>query len=315
MSTTAVPLQKSEVNPTVKQNIWETATLLIVSRKWPSLSKTISSTDIETKNADKKRIHVSKDLFNSKALKKLFSFDAKIDDFIGRRASSFPLKGGVFLLAKTLIHEVENEMIQHAAGRAPLIQACYEAYDNDLEEAKQSLGEYFDPNDYPTKEQFRHCFQFEWHYWNFAVDETLKQISAELAEREADKLVEKWVEAGKAAETVLYEGMNELVAHLMDRLSPGADKDGNPTKKTFRDSMLDNLTDFLKYIKVRNLTGNEDINKLADQAQALMNGVTPDLLRNNEAMRDNVLKGFTQIKTELDKSIIEGANRAVRFQD
>jgi hypothetical protein len=304
--------QHNEVNPTVKpkNNIMDSAVILTVSRRWPSLSKTVSSSEIQV-NANKKRIHVSKDLFNSQALKKLFNFDAKIDEFLSRRCIPFPLKRAMYMLPIDLFNETENELTQHQAGRLPLIENCFNAYEHDLEEAKASLGDLFDPNDYLTKEAYRASFYFSWQYVQFSVDAKLKEISAEVAAREADKMVQKWVEAGNVAEQVLYSGMNELVGHLVERLSPA--EEGK--KKVFRDSMLDNLTDFLKVLKVRNLTGNENLDKLADQAKALINDVTPDMLRTNESMRAGVQAGFEQIKAELDKALVDAPMRAVRFED
>jgi len=311
MSTTVVT---PEVKPKQKADIWEQALLLNVSRKWPSLSKTVKSTDVQV-DADKRRIHVTKDLFNSKALKSLFSYDQRIDDFIYRRCTPFPMKRGMYVLAIDLFDEVENELVNHEAGRVPLIDACYEAYDKDLEDAKQALGALFDPTDYIPKERFKQAFAFEWDWVKFGVDERLEKMSKDVAQRQADKMAKKWIEAGEAAEKVLFTSFSELVAHLNDRLSPGTDKDGNPTKKTFRDSLLDNVQDFLKVIKSRNLTGNEELNSLADQARALTSGITPDMLRTNDSMREAVQKGFATIKEQLDRAVVDASARIVRFED
>ena len=306
-----------EVNPVLptRQNIWETAVLLTVSTTYPSMSKTISSTIVNAAT-DKKRIHVSKDLFNSKALKNLFSYDVRIFDFIQRHTTPFPLKRGIYLLPADFVNTVENELREHIEGREAYIQACYEAFDLDLENAKQELGELFDPSDYPTKEQYRHSFVFEYNYLQMAVSEKLKSISAEMAAREADKMAQKWVEAGEAAEKVLFSSFAELVSHLTERLSPSIDQEtGKEKKKIFRDSMLDRITDFLRTIKTRNLTGNEQLNALADQAAALTQGITPEMLRSNEAMRANIQLGFAQIKETLDKAVTEAPLRSVRFEE
>lgn len=311
------PIPQSIQNQVIAQpkNPFDSAMILSVSWKWPSLSRTISVDQIDVKNAtpstDLRKVRASKDLFDCQELKRLFGHAAKVDEFLNRRCLPFPLKRAVYLLPKDFFHEVEAFLSQHLQEREQLIEAAVNVYDAAVEQARIFLGPLFRANDYPPKETFKAAFHFQWQYLQIGVSEALREISAEIAQREADKMQATFVEASTAIQTLLRTSMNDLVVHLCDRLSPG--EEGK--RKVFRDSSIDNINEFLTTFRSRNLTEDAPLAALVEQAQQLVNGVSPAQLRENNGLRDNVQKGFAQIKEQLAALIQVAPTRTVRLVD
>lgn len=300
-----------------RRNPFESAVVLSISRRWPPLSKTVSVDAIDVKGEEpgketnKRRVHISKDLLNCAQLKRLFAHDAKVDDFLYRKCVPFPLKRAVYLLPIDLFSEVEQFLTENDEERGPLIDGVCSVYASVKEQDKQDLGPLYHDSDYLTDEAFRASFDFKWQYLQIGVSEKLKEISAEIAQREYDKMQAEYVEASAAIQSLLRNSMHDLVAHLCDRLSP----DERGRKKVFRDSMLSNINEFLQTFRSRNLTDDNELASLVAQAQDLTNGISPEHLRTNDGLRDTVSRGFEEIRTKLDAMIQVAPSRQIRLAD
>ena len=318
LHTGEVPVQTPQQTTQVRQprNPLDSALLLSVAWKWPSLSKTVTvdAVDIkgETPNTDKRKVHISKDLFDCPELKRLFNHAGQVDEFLYRRCSPFPLKRAVYLLPKDFFHEVENFLTEHAAERVPMIEAAVNVYDQAVENAKIFLGPLFHASDYPSKEIFRASFEFSWHYLQIGISDALKEIDSQIAAREADKMQSIFEEAGEACEKLLRTAMSDLVSNLVEKLEPSP-TDGR--KKVIRDTAMVNIHEFLSTFQARNLTGDTQLQDLVDQANQLLNGVSPAQLRDNEGLRATVQAGFTEIKEKLNSLIVVQPIRQIRLSD
>lgn len=323
MSTQQVTQEIQEQMPTVievpaakkPRNPFDSALVMTVGWKWPKLSKSVSSEQLtiigETPLTDKRKVHSSKDLFDCPELKRMFGHAGQVDDFLYRRCLPFPLQRGTYLLPKDFFHEVENFLTEHRAEREPLIEAILAVYDKAIEDAKIFLGPLFHANDYLPKDRLRTRFSFEWKYLQIGVSDALKEISAEIAAREADKMQATYTEASEAIQSMLRTSMNDLIAHLCERLEPTPEG----KKKIFRDSSMDNIQEFLRTFSSRNLTEDNALENLVAQAQQLVAGVSPANLRDNEGLRDSVQKGFSEIKEKLSALIQDAPIRQLRLAD
>ena len=73
------------------------------------------------------------------------------------------------------------------------------------------------------------------------------------------------------AEAAFIEELQSLVAHLTERLS--GQTDGKP--KVFRDSAVENLTEFFERFRDLNIRSNEQLDDLVGQCQQIVSGVEP----------------------------------------
>jgi hypothetical protein len=121
----------------------------------------------------------------------------------------------------------------------------------------------------------------------------------------------QWADATAVVQHTVREGLAELVAHLVDRLT--GDKDGK--LKVFRNSIMTNLNEFLEVFNARNITDDQQLAALVDKARRLISGVDAETLRESKNVRETVRTGFAKIQTALDGMLVDKPERAYRLDD
>lgn len=300
--------------PTLQtKSIFDAAVVLSLGRGWPSLSKTLSKEFIAVnQTADKRRLHATKDLYNSIELKKLFNLEASLDARLKVYSISFPLKSGLYIVPVDLVSQVEDMLSKHIEARQPLIDSFCSKYDQLVADAKVALGNAFNPADYSTSEIVKSEFEFSYNYLQLNVADVLQKVGKDVLKREQDKMEKVWQEAGTAATQLLAAQFSGMVKHLQDRLQDTG-KDGK--KKIFRNTLLDPINEFIKNFSPRNLQSNQELKNLVDQAKALVSGVDPQMLRDNETLKKTLHDGFTAINGNLDKFLVEEPIRGITLSD
>jgi hypothetical protein len=102
--------------------------------------------------------------------------------------------------------------------------------------------------------------------------------------------------------------MSDLVDHMIERLSPGADG----KKKVFRDTLTENIDEFLRLFNGNNLAADAELQAFVDKARDLMKGIDSEVLRKQDTVRDKVLSGFQDIKAGVDQLLIDAPARVFR---
>ena len=109
------------------------------------------------------------------------------------------------------------------------------------------------------------------------------------------------------AEDAFASELSAMVAHLVDRLTPGDDG----KIKTFRDSAVNNVHEFFEQFRSLNIHSSRQLDELVDTAQRLLKGVRPGQLRNNESLRNQVSSGLSAVKASLDSLIVDQPRRRI----
>lgn len=300
------------------KNIFETAHMLEINRTWPRITKQFSSDlisvagETELSKTDKTKISASKKLFDFPELRRVASFDAEVDSFLNRHCVPFPLRRSMHLVPAPSFNEVEAFLMDHLSRMPAFIEQAANAYDRAVNDAKAFLGPLFHQSDYLSKEAFARCFTFRWTYWQMGVSDLLKEANKDVAAREAEKIEADIRDASEAAQQMLRQAMADLVSGMVDRLTPDSE---TGRKKTFKDSSIKNVQEFLDEFSKRNLTEDDALETLVNQAKALVNGVAPATIRDNEGLRTSLQLGFAQIKEKLDTMIQVAPIRMVRLVD
>lgn len=311
MATATVPDVQTIAAP--KVNILDSALMLTIVRKWPPQQRTVKAKILQS-TANSAMITVSKKLFDCKELKDIISNETILDAYIKRRSSPMPLRNGFHLLASDLFDEVENHLNEHKTRRVPLIEAFKGAYMKTIDSSKELLGDQFNPDDYPSLDRLDNYFLFNWQYIDFSVSSLLKNIDKEAAERKGHELKVEILQATEVQKQMLREEFLGLVQHLTERLAPTV-VDGEIKKKTFRDSMLDKMVDFKEVFAPRNLSKDAKLAELVGQTNSLLTGVDATQLRTNDDIRKHVQEGFSKIKDNLAKLIIDEPSRTISFDE
>jgi hypothetical protein len=292
-------------------NVLENAVLLSVGFHLFGTRKTIGSDEVET-DADRKMIHVCKDLLESDRLNDVRKFDGKLRKRVKAltTGASF-LRDGVNLLALSLVESTNAMLTEAAIERGALVDVFMEQYPLARDAARDRLGSLFNPADYPNAERVRGAFWLDWNFLEFHTPGKLRGVSPDVWAAQNAKLELAVESAADAAVAMLRAETAGLVDALVDRLAP---TDGGKPK-IFRDSLIGNVKGFLEVFKDRNFCGDGDLETIVKKIGKLVDGVNPGHLRDSDTLRAKVGAGFESIKGELDKLLVDRPRRRINLAD
>lgn len=171
--------------------------------------------------------------------------------------------------------------------------------------ARDRLGRLFNPADYP--ESLRRLFAVSWDYPSVEAPPYLQQLSPALYEQECQRVQARFDEAVQLAEQAFTEELARLVAHLSERLS--GQEDGRP--KVFRDSAVENLTEFFERFRHLNIRSSDQLDALVGQAQRTIRGVEPQQLRDSADLRQRVATQLAGVQASLDGMLVDRPRRNI----
>lgn len=171
--------------------------------------------------------------------------------------------------------------------------------------AAERLGSLFDARDYPPT--LIGEFGVAWDYPSVEPPEYFQRLSPRLYEQEAARVSARFDEAVQLAEQAFVDELSKLVAHLSERLT--GDDDGKP--KVFRDSAIENLTDFFERFRRLNIRSNEQLDELVGQVQSAIRGVQPQSLRDSATLRQQVASDLASVGSLLDGVLVDRPRRSI----
>jgi hypothetical protein len=164
------------------------------------------------------------------------------------------------------------------------------------------LGRLFCANDYP--ESFQGLFDVQWEFPSVEPPDYLMQLSPALYEQERARVAARFEEAVQLAEQAFLDEFSKLVAHLCERITGD---DG----KVFRDSAVNNLSEFFERFRMLNVRSNAQLDDLVVRAQRAVRGVAPQDLRDSPSVRQQVATQLVQVQSSLDRLLIDRPRRRI----
>ena len=209
-----------------------------------------------------------------------------------------------------LIRQAEIEVFDSRLGefREELEEAVskLERHYSELKAAAASqLGSLYNPDDYP--ERLASWFGVSWDYPSVEPPDYLQHLSPELFEQESARVAARFEEAVTLAEQAFLEEFSRLVTHLCERIT-GAE---NGEAKIFRDSAINNLVEFFGRFRQLNVRSSEELDRLVEEAQRVVRGVQPQMLRDNSSLRQQVSSQLGSVQTSLDDLLIDRPRRRI----
>jgi len=171
--------------------------------------------------------------------------------------------------------------------------------------AGQRLGTLYNPADYP--DSLQGLFQVTWDFPSVEPPDYLRQLHPDLYRQECERVAARFDEAVRLAEQAFMEELQQLVAHLTERLA--GQVDGKP--KVFRDSAINNLTEFFERFRELNVRSSEDLDRMVGQCQQIVRGVQPQSLRDDQSLRQSVAKELGQMQNVLDDLLVDRPRRNI----
>lgn len=280
------------------------------SRK-ANLAKMRASADNADDNKAKARLKLSKVLIVSAEYEAIKSFLAELRAWVYTRTVPSFFKEGFQLCGLEGIADIERRFKKAIQVDLPtLVDNFLEAYPQQIEEARAALDPagQFNRADYPGTDEMRRFFAINYNWVAFTVPD---QLPPELRQQEQEKLERQFADAGEQIKTALRAGFAELIAHATERLTvqPG-DK-----PKVFRDTLVGNISEFIETFNSRNLMNDIDLAQLVNKAKEVLQGVTPQKLRDDEGIKINVAQQFEAIKGTLSTMIVEKPSRKFELEE
>ena len=211
---------------------------------------------------------------------------------------------GIRLIRQDRIDEFTAKMGEFQEELAEAVENLDRHYSDLKAMARQRLGSLFNAGDYP--ESLAGTFSIDADFPSVEPPPYLQQLNPQLYEQECQRVQSRFDEAVRLAEEAFTAELARLVSHLTERLS-GPEGD----RKIFRDSAVENLTEFFQRFRQLNVRSNEQLDQLVSQAQRIIRGIEPQSLRDNAGLRQHVATELSRVESVLDGLLVDRPRRAI----
>jgi hypothetical protein len=174
-------------------------------------------------------------------------------------------------------------------------------------DAMSRLGSLYNALEYPAPDKVLESFNMSYQFIECSTPGRLRDISPEMFERERAKAESTWLEAVNEARTMLRTELANLVDHLNDRL--GVDEEGKPKK--FKNSLVQNMNQFLELFTPRNIANDAELALVVEQCKAVLGGTTAEQIRDDSGLRSRLQHGFAGIREQVAGLVTTQGRRIV----
>ena len=302
------PAHREAISPA--RNLRTTMAAVRVSVKWFGTRKTLTkeqkSEAADAFGAEGTFLSAGKKLIDTShpAFKATTAVRGRIINLWKAVSLPYP-EPGVRLIKQDRIEEFNGKMQELREELDEAVWRLDEHFAELKSAARQRLGRLFNAADYP--ESLRGLFGVEWDFPSVEPPAYLQTLNPELYEQECQRVQSRFDEAVKLAEEAFIAELAKLVSHLTERLS-GSD-DGRP--RIFRDTAVENLTDFFQRFRELNVRSNEQLDQLVGQAQRVIRGIEPQALRDNAGLRQHVATEMSRVQSVLDGMLVDRPRRNI----
>ena len=214
-------------------------------------------------------------------------------------------ESGIRLIRQDDVQALNVQLTTLKAELAEAVESLDRHYAELKRTARQRLGSLYNEADYP--DSLRDLFCVEWDFPSVEPPDYLRQLSPSLYQEECRRVQQRFNEAVRMAEEAFVSELAKLVGHLTERLS--GTEDGNP--KVFRDSAVENLSEFFGRFRQLNIGSSDQLDQLVDQVQAIVRGVKPQELRDTDSLRQYVATELSAVQATLDGLLVDRPRRNI----
>lgn len=281
-----------------------------VKFKWFGTSRALSS-DQRTKaaeifGANESAISAAKRLIDTKdeRYRSLTSCKSRINKFW--RDSSLPYpEAGIRLIRNDAVDQF-NSALTSLKQELEVSVSEFDSHFSDMKEAARvRLGSLFSSDDYPGS--MVQAFDVSWDFPSVDAPEYLRRLSPDIYRRECERVQSQFSDAVQLAEQMFQDQLSELLEHLVERLA--SDETGK--QKTFRDSTISNLNNFFSRFQQLSINSDDGLTQLVSQAQAVIGGIEPQRLRDNDSLRQRIATQMSAVQASLDGMMVDRPRRNI----
>ncbi len=212
---------------------------------------------------------------------------------------------GIRLVPQNSLDQIDVRMRRFQDELAEAVANLDSRFDELKFEARDRLGDLYCASDYP--DTLRGLFEIGWDFPSVEPPDYLRKLNPELYRQECDRVKNRFDEAVQLAEAAFIDELNKMVEHLSERLAGG--ENGKP--KVFRDSAVENFTEFFQRFKRLNVRSNEELDQVVERARRIVDGVAPQNLRDNESLRQRITSQLAAVQSSLDGLMVDRPRRNI----
>jgi len=288
------------------ERVFEKACLIQLTTSTWSASKSVDPVLLRQLGENSDWIKGRKNLINPELLGQIKTSAHQARNKVKQYALPFPILS-IQLVPKEYIQTIEDLLQHYRTQFWGRVDAFEQNYAEAREEAREMLGSLFNEMDYPA--DIRSKFRFGWQFLALQVPSQTTILSPEIYERERQRFENLMGETRDLCVNALRTEFSELLGSLVDKLSVN----GSKPKKIVTNSMFNKLNEFFNDLQTKNLFNDQELNRLADEARAIIDNVSPYGLKYNQDARDSIKSEMEILKQTVENAIVDMPTRLIRM--
>jgi len=181
-----------------------------------------------------------------------------------------------------------------------LVKSFVAIYPTLITAQAMALGDMFKRDDYPTANEIVTKFSFRVNYMPVPTSGDIRVDVGNQAQKELNDRLQALTQER------IDNAMNDIKNRLLDHLKRMSDRlttdyvAGEAKQRRFHDTLVDGALELCDMAKALNVTNDVGLEQARKELEQLLTGVTPDELRKNEAIRQDVKKNVDSILSKFD---------------
>jgi hypothetical protein len=284
----------------------------IDSKCWWGKSNRVSEDELKI---DKTIMEGVKILIDPKHLSSLKSARSHGERILKSRSYPFLGLRGVYYVPKDLIGNTESRMKKYQDEFRAEIDDFIDNYESYIKEWEVELGEeHFDAKLYPTKEELRSRFKFDWIKFSITVpDSTMGILTEEEYQEEVKKQSATVKEFLDNSLSILSGKFYNIILNLSEKLGSG---------KPIKPATIKTLTSFVEIFDTMNVTNNAELASLVKTAtEAMRTSSGADSkeiaveINDNAGIKKKIKSGISKVAKAFEKEAekCDEFKRAIEF--
>ena len=283
------------------RNIFEKGCLIMLKRScWTGHVKL----PIEQINrtVDPDFIKAAKYLVDREVLKPINLILSEASSYVYSKTIPFDISGFTFI-PKDMITIVDIKLKEYEDSLKAEVEIFAQNYEVFISDAEKRLGpSLFNRAEYPR--DIRKHFDISWKFIILDMPGQAGLLSPEVYEREKQKYIKAIDEFQSNATGFLRTSFATMIDHTVERLSG--------EKKVFRDTLIGNIREFIEDFKALNITDDAAMEALTERCKFILDGISPQDLRDDDGLREHVARKMGDVQTALDDMMVDRPSRKLR---
>lgn len=218
---------------------------------------------------------------------------------------------GLYMVPLRRVPVMDEKLVAWQGQFYGLVDVLRKAYEDLIESDRKRLGVLFREKNYPNVEDVVAKYRFTYRYYIQDAPLALKEVNAAIFNRERAKAADQWQRAKEASKAMLREEALEWVKGFREKLT-GLNKNGKPKKVA--DKYIERFEAFLAEAQVRDISDDEGLKQILEQAKAVMEGADANDLQDAN-FRQQVANGFAPLVENLDQMVVQKKARKIKLDD